>query len=98
MALTKEITDDKIEVVGTYKALQVRTATVVKEDGTVLSKAFHRKVLYPGKLDNSNNYIKTDISGESADVQSVANAVWSQSIHDSFKTKLIQSKAELPGG
>ena len=45
MAITKEIIEDKIEIVGDYKSIQVRTATVIKEDGVEISRSFHRKVL-----------------------------------------------------
>ena len=58
MAITKEIVDDKLEVVGNYKHIQVRTATVIKEDGKELSRSYHRRVLSP---DN-------DVSGESSEI------------------------------
>lgn len=75
MALTKEAIEDKIEVVGEYKAVQVRTATVVKEDGVELTRSFHRKVLHPD----------ADISGESSEVQGVCNAVWTDSVKKAYK-------------
>ena len=92
MALTKTIEEDKIEVVGQYKAVQVRTATVIKEDGVELSRSFHRKVLYPGSVNDANTYTKTDVSGESTDVQGIVNTVWTQTIHDEYKAKLIADK------
>ena len=55
MALTKSTEVDQIEVVGPYKHVQVRTATIIKEDGTELNRSYHRKVLDPGSLDGSNN-------------------------------------------
>jgi len=92
MALTKTTEEDKIEVVGQYKAVQVRTATVIKEDGTELSRSFHRKVLNPGTLDGSDNLVNTNISGESAEVQGICNTVWTQSVKDAWKAKLIADK------
>ena len=92
MALTKTTEEDKIEVVGPYKAVQVRTATVIKEDGVELNRSFHRKVLEPGTLDASDNLVNTDISGESAEVQGICNAVWTSTVKDAWKAKLIADK------
>ena len=92
MALTKTTEVDQIEVVGSYKHVQVRTATVIKEDGTELSRSFHRKVLDPGSLDGSDNLVNRDISGETAEVQGICNAVWTSDIKDSWKAKLIADK------
>ena len=93
MALTKTTEVDQIEVVGSYKHVQVRTATVIKEDGTELSRSFHRKVLDPGSLDGSDNLVNRDISGETAEVQGICNAVWTSTIKDSWKAKLIADKS-----
>ena len=76
MAITKETEIAKIEVVGQYKAIQVRTDTVIKEDGTEISRNFSRHVLHPDM----------DISGEDAEVQAVANAVWTDSVKAAWKT------------
>ena len=92
MAITKTLVEDKIEVVGDYKHVQVRTATVIKEDGIELSRSFHRKVLDPGLLDGSDNLVATDISGESAEVQGICNAVWPSTVKDAWKAKLIADK------
>ena len=92
MALTKTLEEDKIEIVGQYKAVQIRTATVIKEDGTELNRSFHRRVLDPGTLDGSNNLVDTNISGESAEVQGICNAVWTSTVKDSWKAKLIADK------
>jgi len=70
MALTKEVVVDKIEIVGDYKHVQVRTATIVKEDGVELSKSFHRHVVAPD----------ADISGETQEVQDVCSAVHTQAV------------------
>ena len=93
MAITKELTNDKIEVVGDYKAVQVRTATVIKEDGTELSRTFHRKVLHPGTLDASDNLVDTDLSSEDADVKAICEAAWTSAVKDAYKAKLIADKS-----
>ncbi len=93
MALTKTTTEDKIEVVGDYKAVQIRTATIIKDDGVELTRSFHRKVLHPGTLDGSDNLINTNISGESAEVQGICNAVWTSTVKDAWKAKLIADKS-----
>ena len=84
MALTEEIIEDKIEVVGDYKAVQVRTATVVKRDGVEISRNFHRHVLHPSTK-SGDTWADTDISGESAQVQSICNAVWSDSVKKAYQ-------------
>ena len=90
MALTKTTEEDKIEVVGPYKHVQVRTATVIKEDGTELSRSFHRKVLNPGRLNDANvTLVDTDLSSESADVRGIATSVWTTDVKNAWKTKLI---------
>ena len=76
MALAESIEYDKIEVVGQYKTVQVRKATVIKKDGVELTRAFNRYVLQPD----------SDISGEPAEVSAVCNAVWTDAIKESWKT------------
>ena len=76
MAITKETEIARIEVVGEHKAVQVRTDTVIKEDDKEISRSFHRHVLHPD----------SNISGEHAEVQSVANAVWTDSVKAAWKT------------
>ena len=92
MALTKTTEDDKIEVVTQYKNVQIRTATVIKEDGKELSRSFHRRVLQPGSIDSSDNYTKTDVSSESTEIQGICNAAWTDAVHDAFKAQLIANK------
>ena len=92
MALVKTVTEDKIEIVGEYKAVQVRTATTVKEDGVQIGQSFHRHVLHPGTLNDSDALVATDISGEDAEVQAVANAVWTDAVKLAWKNKLIADK------
>jgi hypothetical protein len=93
MAITKTIEVDKIEIIGEHKALQVRTATIIKEDGTELNRSFLRKVLHPGILDASDNLVDTDVSAEDADVKAVATAVWTDSVKTAWKNKLIADKS-----
>ena len=81
MAITKELIEDKIEVVGDYKAIQVRTATVIKEDDVELTRSFHRHVV--NCLD--------DISGESAEVQAICNAVWTDELRTAYQEHLNNS-------
>jgi hypothetical protein len=76
MAITKETQIGKIEVVGKHKFVQVRTDTVVMEDGEELSRKYHRHALAPD----------ADITNEHADVQAVCNAVWTQAVRDAYAT------------
>ena len=92
MALTKTIEDDKIEVVSEYKYVQIRTATVIKEDGKELSRSFHRRMLTPGEIDGSNNFVDRDISSESTEIKGICNSVWTQAVKDAWKAKLISEK------
>ena len=92
MALAESIEYDKIEVVGLYKAVQVRKATVIKKDDVELTRAFERYVLQPGTLDASDNLVDTDISGEPAEIQAVCNAVWTTDVKAAWKAKLIADK------
>lgn len=84
MALTKTIIDDKLEIVGTHKDLQIRTATVIKEDGTELSRSFHRRVLHCVSSvqndDDSWTHTDTDVSGESTEIQGITSAVWTDAV------------------
>ena len=99
MALTETIEYDKIEVVGQYKLVQVRKATVIKKDDVELTRSFERFVLDPGTLDESDNLVAnpldkepdgtTDIADE---VKAICNAVWTTTIKDAWKAKLIADK------
>ena len=77
MALTKEVKYDKIEVVGDYKAVQCREATIISDDGKEISRSFTRHVLHPN----------SDISGESQEVQDICNAVWSDEVKAAWAAK-----------
>jgi len=103
MALTETIEYDKIEVVGQYKAVQVRKATVIKKDGTELTRSFNRFVLQPGTLDASDNLVVNPLDKEpdgttaiADEVKAVCNAVWTTSVKDAWKAKLIADKNATP--
>ena len=100
MALTETIEYDKIEVVGQYKAVQVRKATVIKKDGVELTRSFERFVLMPGTLDASDNLVDNPLDKEgdgttniADEVKAVCNAVWTTSVKDAWKAKLIADKS-----
>ena len=92
MAITKTLENDKIEVVNKW-TIQVRTATVIKEDGVELTRSFHRKVVNPGTLDASDNLVATNISGEDSDVQAICNAAWTDQVKADYKAFLIANKS-----
>ena len=92
MALTESIEYDKIEVVGIYKAVQVRKATVIKRDGVELTRSYERYAMQCGNLDASDNLVETDISGEPAEVAAICNAVWTSDVKAAWKAKLIADK------
>jgi len=81
MAITKETIQDKIEVVGDFKQIQVRTATVIKEDGVELSRSFHRHVVAP-------DISADDLANESADVQAMATQFHTDAVKTAYATHL----------
>jgi len=85
MALTKTVKVDKIEVVSDFKMVQVRTATVIEEDGVELSRSFSRHVVAPD----------ADISGETQEVQDVCSAVHTQAVKDAYAAHLAAQQSEL---
>ena len=99
MALTESIEYDKIEVVTQYKNVQVRKATVIKRDGTEISRSFERFVLNPGTLDESDNLVVNPLDKEpdgttaiTDEVKAICNAVWTTSVKDAWKANLIANK------
>ena len=76
--LTEETIQDKIEIVGVHKHVQVRTATVIKRDGVEISRAFSRHVVAPD----------ADITQESAEVQAICNAVWTDAVKTAYQTSM----------
>ena len=100
MALSESIEYDKIEVVGQYKQVQVRKATVIKKDGVELTRSFNRFVLDPGTLDESDNLVENPLTKEPDgvtdipdDIKAICNAVWTDSVKASWKTNLIALKS-----
>ena len=102
MALTESIEYDKIEVVGIYKAVQVRKATVIKKDGTELTRSFQRYVLDAGTLDSSDNLVDNPLDKEPDgvtaipdEVKNICNVVWNSDVKTAWKTKLIAEKSSV---
>ena len=99
MALEESIEYDKIEVVGRYKVVQVRKATVIKKDGTEITRSFERFVLDPGTLDASDNLVDNPLTKEpdgttdiADEVKAICTAVWTTTVKDAWKANLIASK------
>ena len=93
MAITKTNEIAKIEVVGEYKHIQVKTDIVIKEDDNEISRTAHRVAYTPGSVNEiSGDYEETDLSEKDAEVQAVANAVWTDAVKDAWKNKLIADK------
>jgi len=99
MALSESIEYDKIEVVGQYKTVQVRKATVIKKDGVELTRTYERFVLNPGELDASDNLVDNPLSKESDgitdiadEVKIVCNAVWTTTVKNAWRANLIANK------
>ena len=88
MALTEEKIQDKIEIVGQYKYIQVRTATVIKKDGTEISRSFSRHIVAP-------NISADDLAKESTEVQGIANSVWTDEIKTAYAKKLADEAKEF---
>ena len=98
MALSEKIEYDKIEVVGNYKFVQVRKSTIITKDSVEIARSFSRYLLDAGTLDESDNFVDnplttlsdgTDVPDE---VKAICNAVWTTSIKDAYKAKLIADK------
>ena len=103
MALSESIEYDKIEVVGQYKNIQVRKATVIKKDGVELTRSFSRFVLDPGTLDESDNLVDNPLTKEpdgttdiSDEIKAICNAAWIPTVKVAWKTKLITEKSNTP--
>ena len=103
MALSESIEYDKIEIVGQYKHVQVRKATVIKKDGVELTRSFNRFVLDPGTLDESDNLVENPLTKEpdgvtdiADEVKAICNAAWTSTIKDAWKAKLIADKSSTP--
>ena len=99
MALTESIEYDKIEVVGQYRHVQVRKATVIKKDGVELTRSFERYVQQAGTLDESDNLVDNPLTKEpdgvtdiTDEIKAICNAVWTSTVKDAWKAKLIADK------
>jgi len=90
MALTEEIVQDKIEIVGDHKHVQIRTATVIKRDGVEISRSFSRHVVAP-------DISATDLANESAEVQGICATIHTQAVKDAYAAHLAAQAAELGG-
>ena len=100
MAITKTQENDKIEVVNKWN-VQVRCASVIKEDGKELTRGFHRKVLVPGALKggdgaDKDTLVETDLSSEDADVKAIAEAAWTSQVKTDYTAFLVASKSNTP--
>jgi len=100
MALAESIEYDKIEVVGIYKAVQVRKATVIKKDDVELTRAYERYVLQAGTLDESDNFVDTVLDKEPDgvttipdEVKNLCNLVWTDAVKATYKAQLIANKS-----
>ena len=96
MALTESIEYDKIEIVGQYKHVQVRKATVIKKDGVELTRSFERYVLDCGSLDSSDNLVDNPLLKEPDgttnipdEVKAICNAAWTTTVKNNWKAKLL---------
>ena len=87
MALTEANIEDKIEVVGEHKHVQVRTARVIYDDGVEISRSFSRHVLQCSTK-SGDTWSNTDISGESTEVQGICNAVWTDAVRTAYQTAM----------
>ena len=99
MALSESIEYDKIEVVGQYKNVQVRKATVIKKDDVELTRSFQRFVLDPGTLDESDNLVDNPLDKEhdgttaiTDEIKAICTAVWTTTVKDAWKANLIANK------
>ena len=103
MALEEIIEYDKIEIVGQYKHVQVRKASVIKKDGSELTRSFHRYVLTPGTLDGDDNLVENPLTKEPDgttdipdEVKAICTAVWIPTVKVAWKTNLISNKSSTP--
>tara|TARA_B100001250_G_C19544860_1_gene676322 strand:- start:25 stop:330 length:306 start_codon:yes stop_codon:yes gene_type:complete len=100
MALTESIEYDKIEIIGQYKTVQVRKATVIKKDGAELTRSFERFSLDPGTLDGSDNLVANPLTKEpdgttdiTDEVKAICTATWTTTVKNAWKAKLIADKS-----
>ena len=92
MAITKEVKADRIEVMETGR-IQIRTATIIKEDGNEITRTFHRHAIDPSDK-SSGSWQDTDISGEDSRVQAIANATWTDEVKKEYQD--MRDSIEVP--
>ena len=104
MAITKEIIYDKKEIIGDYSLLQIRKASVIKEDSKEISRSFERYVLDPGTLDASDNLVDNPLDKEPdgvtaipQEIKDICAVIWTTTIKNAWKAKLISDKSSGPG-
>lgn len=95
MSLIERQENDKIEIVGSFKLIQVRCANIIEKDGNEVARTFHRHVLTPGDLDENDNLVETDLTQEDIEVQQIANVVWTPEIKELWRQKLISDNQPL---
>lgn len=94
MALTENTVEDRIEVVGDFKIVQIRSARIIYDDGNEISRSYSRRLLEPCiKIGDPGVWHDTDISGESSEVQGICGLVWTDSVKTAFKNH-FDSKEE----
>tara|TARA_R100000388_G_C7220886_1_gene148868 strand:+ start:811 stop:1107 length:297 start_codon:yes stop_codon:yes gene_type:complete len=94
MALTKETSAELIQVIGPFKHIEIRTTTRVKDDGVVVADNLHRDNIKCGDLNSQNQLVPTDISGQSAEVQAIAAAVWTNEVKEAYRNYLVDNLPE----
>ena len=104
MAITKEIIYDKKEIVGDYAILQIRKASVIKEDNKEITRSFERYILDPGTLDDSDNLVDNPLDKEAdgvtaipQEIKDLCAVIWTTTIKNAWKAKLISDKTSGPG-
>ena len=94
MALTKEVTEELIQIVGRFKNIEIRTTTRIKDDGVIVADNLHRDSIKIGDLNSKNELVLTDISGQSAQIQAIAAAVWTDEVKEKYRQYLIDNLPE----
>jgi hypothetical protein len=95
MALTERTENDKIEIVGPYRKLQVRTATIIERDGVEVTRTFHRRIINPGSVGiGSTTLVDADLSSETSEIQGICNVIWTDAVKDSWRLRVIELNAE----
>ncbi len=92
MALSKASSIDKITIRSPYNCIELRTATIVMEDDEVIAMNYKSEKIWPGSIDENDNHVDLDISGYSAEIQGVCNAVWTEDVKTKYKEYLISKK------